>query len=62
MCINCPECGKELDEIIDTTFSNYQSKRCYQGQHTGNVYWCDSCEYKVLDDFLDNCVRFWNGE
>lgn len=62
MCINCPCCGNELYEIVDTTYSNYQSKRCYEGQHTGNIYYCEDCELSVIDDFLDDCVRVWNGE
>ena len=61
MCISCPDCGKELSDIIDTTYSNYNSGRCYEGQHTGNIYWCEDCEIKVIDDFVNNCVRSWNG-
>jgi hypothetical protein len=62
MCINCPDCDKELDEVIDTTYSNYNSGRCYEGQHTGDVYWCDVCEQRYIDDFVNNCVRYWRGE
>lgn len=62
MCINCPDCNKELAEIVDTTYSNYTSKRCYEGQHTGDVYYCEDCESRVIDDFVNKCVRFYNGE
>lgn len=62
MSITCPDCGTDLYEVIDTTYSNYQSKRCYEGQHTGDIYWCEDCECRYIDDFVDNCVRYWNGE
>ena len=61
MGISCPFCEKELEEVVDTTYSNYNSKRCYDGQYTGNIYWCEDCECKVIDDFVNSCVREWNG-
>lgn len=58
--VNCPNCGKELDDVVDTTYSNYKSDRAENGQHTGDIYSCDECEILVIDDFLNNVVREWD--
>lgn len=58
--IDCPGCGKELEEPEDTTYSNIKTSRAEIGQHTGDIYYCEKCEVWWLDDFLDNEVRIWN--
>lgn len=57
--MDCPNCFKEM-ELIDTTYSNYNSRRAYEGQHTGDVYECKKCEMVYLNDFLINKLYEWN--
>ena len=49
----CSECGTEM-ELVDTTYSNITTKRCNDGDHTGNVYRCEKCEILWLENFLNN--------
>lgn len=58
--INCIHCGKELEEIVDTTTSNYNSDRTQKGQHTGDIYFCDDCEEYMIHDHLNNMIREWD--
>ncbi len=55
--IHCPECNKELEEVVDTTYSNINSERAKIGQHTGDIYRCDDCEKRWLDNFLSGRVE-----
>ncbi len=57
--INCPDCGKEL-EISDTTYSNINTKRAHEGEKTGDIYFCETCETHWIDDYLDGKVRPWS--
>jgi hypothetical protein len=45
--MTCPECKREM-ELIDTTYSNYDSGRCYKGQHTGDIYECKAVSNYIL--------------
>lgn len=58
--MDCPDCGEPMD-LTDRTESNVTTKRAYPGQHTGDIYSCEKCETKWLDDFLDGKVRSWHG-
>lgn len=60
MSINCTECGNWLEDVHDTTYSNMNTKRCYDGQHTGDIYRCEDCDVLWIDDFLTNTVHYWN--
>jgi hypothetical protein len=60
MCINCIECGDEIEEIHDTTHSNINTHRCSAGDHTGNIYICEKCDILLIDDFLTGTVHYWN--
>ena len=51
--MECPECG-EIIEQSDTTYSNVNTDRAREGQHTGNIYWCEKCETYWLENLLDN--------
>jgi uncharacterized protein with PIN domain len=57
--INCPECKNEL-RFIESVYSNYNSGRAVKGEHTGDVYRCDTCEETYLDDFLINQLYVWH--
>lgn len=57
--IYCPDCEKEL-EIHDTLYSNITTKRCNEGDHTGDIYWCDECEKLWKNDFLDSSIEEWS--
>lgn len=56
--MKCPDCGQEM-ELIDTTYSNILTLRAAVGQHTGDIYWCNTCEEHYIDDFLSNSVHYW---
>jgi len=49
----CPDCDNEM-EVVDTTFSTYNSGRAYKGQQTGIIYKCENCERPWLENFLNN--------
>lgn len=57
----CPGCNTLLEEVVDTFYSNTNTKRCACGQHTGDGYYCNVCETGVIDDFLSGEVRFLGG-
>ena len=56
----CPNCGFDMGDPVDTTYSNIETKRASVGQHTGNIYWCDKCEVRWLDDFLSLDIYQWS--
>ena len=57
----CPDCDTEMEQI-DTTYSNINTNRCRIGQHTGNVYKCETCECSWLENFLNNSkLERWAG-
>lgn len=58
--VNCVKCGKELEDVIDTTSSNYDSERTKNGQQTGDIYYCDECEEHTIDDHLNGVQRQWH--
>lgn len=60
MCVECVNCGKELNEPTDTTVSNVENERCFVGQHTGDIYYCEKCDSHTLDDFLNRAVVSWH--
>lgn len=60
MSVDCYHCGKEIEEISDTTFSNYDSGRCYKGQHTGNIYYCGHCESYTLECLITGDIEPWS--
>lgn len=55
----CPDCGTEM-ELRDTTYSNVNTNRAYNGQHTGDIYYCPICDEWWLDDFLTGDLEIWN--
>ena len=59
MSIECPDCGETLLEPVDTTTSNHDSGRARKGEHTGDIYECDKCEMRWLDNFLNGWVEVW---
>jgi len=60
--MECPECNIEMGDPIDTTYSNITTKRASKGQHTGNIYKCESCQIFWLDDFLTKTVHTYHYE
>jgi len=50
--MECPDCGKDMGDPTDTIYSNVDTKRASVGQHTGDIYTCENCEIRWLDDFL----------
>lgn len=57
----CPDCDTEMEQI-DTTYSNINTSRCRNGQHTGNIYKCETCECSWLENFLNNSkLERWAG-
>lgn len=50
--MDCPECKKEMEEK-DTTFANYTSERVKKHEHTGNIYWCETCECHWLENLIE---------
>ena len=58
----CPDCENEMGEPSDTTYSNIKTKRAEIGQHTGDIYKCETCELCWIDDFLSGSeLRVWHG-
>jgi len=57
----CPDCESEMGDPVDTTYSNIRTHRAEVNQHTGDIYWCEQCEVKWLDDFLERKIRPWPG-
>lgn len=57
--LDCPECGRNMGERVDTTYSNVNTPRADKGEHTGDIFRCDSCEIRWIDDFLENTLRQW---
>lgn len=55
--MQCPDCGKDLDEPCDTTYSNINTKRASVGQHTGDIYECDVCDKRWIDNFLTKRIE-----
>ncbi len=58
--MNCPDCGKDIEDKHDTTYSNINTERVKIGQHTGDIYWCDICEQNFIDCFITEKIRVWN--
>ena len=59
--MECPYCGTEIGDPVGTTYSIIKTKRAEVGQHTGDIYKCDKCEVRWLDDFLSGHVDEWHG-
>ena len=57
MCLDCPECGELIEDIHDTTYSNVTTSRCRAGEHTGNIYKCESV---WIDNFLSGEIEPWS--
>lgn len=57
--MNCPECKKEI-ELVDTTYSNINTERCKNGEHTGDIYECEICNCLYIDNFLTHKLEIWN--
>lgn len=57
--MECPECGEDMGEPIDTTYSNTNTKRVTVGQHTGDIYRCEFCEIRWIDNFLSGRMEQW---
>jgi len=58
----CPDCGNEMGNPVDTTYSNMKTERAEIGQQTGDIYKCETCELFWIDDFLSNVgLRVWHG-
>lgn len=59
--IICMFCGDEMD-LVDTTTSNTKTDRADIGQHTGNIWYCEDCDTRFIEDFLaGGIVRPWEG-
>lgn len=59
MGIQCCNCDNELEEVHDTLYSNIDTSRCKDGDHTGDIYECKDCDILVVDDFLSSSVYQW---
>jgi hypothetical protein len=59
--MNCPDCGSDMGDPVDTTYSNITTTRASVGQHTGDIYSCEECEIRWLDDCLARRVVVWHG-
>jgi hypothetical protein len=57
----CPDCGLEMGDPVDTTYSNINTNRAFVGEHTGDIYYCEECEIRWLDDFLSGETVVWCG-
>lgn len=57
--IICPECKTDIDDVHDTTYSNINTDRCNEGDHTGDIYRCDGCDSLWIDDFLTGTISGW---
>lgn len=59
--LECPDCGGCMEQN-DTTYSNVNTSRARIGQHTGNIYFCETCENHWLENFLNNSkLERWHG-
>ena len=59
--MECPDCDFEMGDPVDTTYSNHKTSRAEKGQHTGDIYSCEKCDIKWLDDFLTRRMHIWYG-
>jgi hypothetical protein len=59
--MECPDCHREM-ELTDTTYSNYDSGRCYKGKHTGDIYRCEDCEQTYLYSYIRERLEDWSYE
>ena len=60
--MDCPDCGKDMGEAHDKTYSNTGKK--YPGvdpNHTGDIYKCEDCECLWLDNFITKNIEKYNG-
>ena len=53
--MNCLECSQEI-EVVDTTFSMTGSTK---DKHTGDIYYCISCDTYFLDNLLTGNIEVW---
>jgi len=58
--MDCPNCKIEMEKV-DYTESNITTKRAKFGQHTGDIYWCEKCGCKWLDNLLTGEFEIWVG-
>jgi len=59
--LECPDCGGCMEQN-DTTYSNINTSRAKVGQHTGDIYFCQTCENHWLENFLNNSkLERWSG-
>jgi len=60
--MKCPDCGGDMGEPVDTTFSTTGiTTYGVDPKHTGDIYYCEKCDVKWLDDFIEEKVRVWHG-
>jgi hypothetical protein len=59
--MTCPECEADIGDPVDATYCNYDSPRVEKGRHTGNIYYCEACDVKWLDNFLTGQIEIWHG-
>ena len=59
--MECPNCATEMGDPVDTTYSNIKTGRADIGDHTGDIYWCEVCELRWLDDLLSDEIYVWQG-
>ena len=57
--MDCPDCNTEM-EPTDTTYSNIETIWAKYGQHTGDIYYCESCDIHWIDNFLSGKIEKWN--
>ena len=63
--MECPDCGFEMGDSIDTTYSNtgkgFKSVIPCGPNHTGDIFFCERCECKWVHDFIRDTVTRWLG-
>lgn len=47
-------------KITDTTYSNINTERASEGQHTGDIYTCEDCEQHFVENFLTGNFEGWS--
>ncbi len=54
--INCTDCNIEIEKD-DSAYSTVTTMRAYKGQHTGDIYFCESCQKYWIDNFLTRRIE-----
>lgn len=57
--MKCLDCGIEIVQT-DMTYSNCNTGRAYNGQHTGDIYYCEKCGQHFIEDMLTGRYEHWS--